>query len=565
MSDVTLHVYDLTRGLASQLSMQLIGEQLSGIWHTGIVVYNREFFFGGGIFEEKPGCTHFGRPSKVLPLGRTQVPEELLRDFLGGLAQSSFSATSYNLIQNNCNHFTNEVSTFLVGHGIPADIVGLPERLLATPLGQALAPSLAPLMGGYTSQSGGAREILPSAQPRAPSTSSSTTPDTSASPSTASTPPFIVFAAGSVGRIVPHLLEQLQLDGAPPLDQRQRATLHNLPSLVGAASGTLTTSERTLLTSLASTLPAGARTAPLDILRLLLAMPRHATRELADEAVTVGLRVVQEADASAKERLVALRTIANALAVLAATEDKAGAVVAGRAVAADCDAPGHTMAHRLAAASLAYNVSAVLPVAGSDEEQTDAEDDAVLSLLASLVEAASDAEPAGGALAHTLFVTLNRVVSRDAAQASFVAAFDIDFARHCDAADALERTKVAARDLATAVGTPITGEPAKQALPVGVVHEATSDSHVDELLSLAGSTPVIIDFSATWCGPCRAIAPTFTSLAAEAGASAVCLKVDVDKCPGAAARFSVQAMPTFVLLRGGVEASRVRGANSANL
>eukprot|EP00020_Sapocribrum_chincoteaguense_P001054 CAMPEP_0170756696 /NCGR_PEP_ID=MMETSP0437-20130122/14155_1 /TAXON_ID=0 /ORGANISM="Sexangularia sp." /LENGTH=303 /DNA_ID=CAMNT_0011095881 /DNA_START=123 /DNA_END=1031 /DNA_ORIENTATION=- len=303
MSDVTLHVYDLTRGLASQLSMQLIGEQLSGIWHTGIVVYNREFFFGGGIFEEKPGCTHFGRPSKVLPLGRTQVPEELLRDFLGGLAQSSFSATSYNLIQNNCNHFTNEVSTFLVGHGIPADIVGLPERLLAT---------------------GGAREILPSAQPRAPSTSSSTTPDTSASPSTASTPPFIVFAAGSVGRIVPHLLEQLQLDGAPPLDQRQRATLHNLPSLVGAASGTLTTSERTLLTSLASTLPAGARTAPLDILRLLLAMPRHATRELADEAVTVGLRVVQEADASAKERLVALRTIANALAVLAATEDKAG-------------------------------------------------------------------------------------------------------------------------------------------------------------------------------------------------------------------------------------------------
>ena len=541
----------------------VVGEQLAGIWHTGIVVYNTEFFFGGGIFEAPPGTTHFGQPTKVIELGETGIPLDVLHDFLAGLAASRFSSTSYNLIQNNCNHFSDEVAKFLTGSGIPRDIVDLPARLLATPLGQMLAPTLAPLMGGYTQQSGGAHEIQPSSGPPATTTkvaTKATTVPPPASSDDAAVPPNIVFASGSAGRIVPHLLEHVSKAGDTlAVSQRERATLHNLPSLMGTASGTLTSDERGLLLRLARELPPGTRTAALDLLRLLLASPRHTAPAVALDTATVALAVLDDERATAPERLVALRALANALATTGAEATACrAAIVAARAVAA-----GQSTAHRLAAASLAYNVTAVLPPpdAAADEEDEEA-DDALLSLLAALVEAAGDADPAGGALAHTLFVTLNRVVARDASRAPFVAAFEIDFARHCGAVGGLERTEVAARTLAAAIGTPLA--PAAT-LPVGVVHTATSDAHVDELLSAAASTPVIVDFSAEWCGPCRAIAPTFTSLAAEAGARTVCLKVDVDKCPGTAARFSVQAMPTFVLLRQGTEAGRVRGANSAQL
>ena len=49
MFDVKLHVYDLSKGMAAQFSRQLIGKYIEGIWHTGIVVYGKEFYFGGGI------------------------------------------------------------------------------------------------------------------------------------------------------------------------------------------------------------------------------------------------------------------------------------------------------------------------------------------------------------------------------------------------------------------------------------------------------------------------------------------------------------------------------------
>jgi len=41
----------------------MIGKQIDGIWHTGIVVYNKEFYFGGGISYDLPACTPFGKPN----------------------------------------------------------------------------------------------------------------------------------------------------------------------------------------------------------------------------------------------------------------------------------------------------------------------------------------------------------------------------------------------------------------------------------------------------------------------------------------------------------------------
>ena len=62
--------------------------------------------------------------------------------------------------------------------------------------------------------------------------------------------------------------------------------------------------------------------------------------------------------------------------------------------------------------------------------------------------------------------------------------------------------------------------------------------------------PVLVDFFATWCGPCKMIAPVIEQIAAENEGIKVC-KVDVDEAPELAARFGVQSIPTLVVIKGG--------------
>ena len=64
----------------------------------------------------------------------------------------------------------------------------------------------------------------------------------------------------------------------------------------------------------------------------------------------------------------------------------------------------------------------------------------------------------------------------------------------------------------------------------------------------------VVDFWATWCGPCRMMAPLFESVAAEmAGKPVKFFRVDVDEAPAAAGRFGVQSIPTLLVLKDGVE------------
>jgi thioredoxin 2 len=72
----------------------------------------------------------------------------------------------------------------------------------------------------------------------------------------------------------------------------------------------------------------------------------------------------------------------------------------------------------------------------------------------------------------------------------------------------------------------------------------------DEIVRQA-PVPVFVDFWADWCGPCRMSAPEVEALAREMAGKVIVLKVDTDKYPELAARFRIQSLPNFVVLRGG--------------
>jgi len=83
---------------------------------------------------------------------------------------------------------------------------------------------------------------------------------------------------------------------------------------------------------------------------------------------------------------------------------------------------------------------------------------------------------------------------------------------------------------------------------------------VDVLLQKAGNSLIVLDFTASWCGPCKRFAP-FVEQMGRRYDNAIIAKIDVDEVPEIAQSFHVSSMPTFVFIRNRKELTRFSGAN----
>ena len=138
---VIVYQYDLTQGMAKAMSRGLIGKQVDGVWHTGVCVFGKEYYYGGGICVGEPKKTPYGYPVKELNFGYTTKTEADLKAYIKSI-NNQFTMNTYNILNHNCNHFTDAALYFLVGKHLPDSILKQHEELLNTPMGQMVRPLL---------------------------------------------------------------------------------------------------------------------------------------------------------------------------------------------------------------------------------------------------------------------------------------------------------------------------------------------------------------------------------------------------------------------------------------
>lgn len=98
--------------------------------------------------------------------------------------------------------------------------------------------------------------------------------------------------------------------------------------------------------------------------------------------------------------------------------------------------------------------------------------------------------------------------------------------------------------------------------PAGTI-EVKDLGHFDSLIAQS-PVPVLVDFWATWCGPCLMVAPELEKVAASARGAFVVTKVNTEELPRLSARYGIRAIPTMALFSGGAEVNRMQGARPAH-
>ena len=134
--NITITKYDLTRGMAKSMCSTFVGNNsIEGIWHTGIMIDGIEYFYGNGIQHLEHG--EFIKlqgnlfPCETFDYGETKKTKQEIEGFILKNGEK-YSIEKYNLIENNCNHFTNDFSKFLVDKEIPKEIVNQAKNIINT-------------------------------------------------------------------------------------------------------------------------------------------------------------------------------------------------------------------------------------------------------------------------------------------------------------------------------------------------------------------------------------------------------------------------------------------------
>ncbi|KAH8249011.1 hypothetical protein KR032_005060 [Drosophila birchii] len=98
-----------------------------------------------------------------------------------------------------------------------------------------------------------------------------------------------------------------------------------------------------------------------------------------------------------------------------------------------------------------------------------------------------------------------------------------------------------------------------------MVYQVKDKDDLQAQLTKSAGKLVVLDFFATWCGPCKMISPKLSELATQYAESIVVLKVDVDNCEDIAMEYNISSMPTFVFIKNGVKVEEFAGANAARV
>ncbi|CAL1149419.1 unnamed protein product [Cladocopium goreaui] len=118
---------------------QASGKKIDIVPHTGIAVFGKEYFFGGGPQTGIPGQSVPVPVAQVLELGQTSKTCEELETYIRNVLSLEHTEQKYDLLKHNCNHYADDVAKFLLdGRGLPSSIVNVAEEALSTPQGQSL-------------------------------------------------------------------------------------------------------------------------------------------------------------------------------------------------------------------------------------------------------------------------------------------------------------------------------------------------------------------------------------------------------------------------------------------
>lgn len=98
-----------------------------------------------------------------------------------------------------------------------------------------------------------------------------------------------------------------------------------------------------------------------------------------------------------------------------------------------------------------------------------------------------------------------------------------------------------------------------------MVHQVKTKSELETKISEAGDKLVVVDFFATWCGPCKRIAPLLDKISKDNAEKLVMLKVDVDEVEELVGEYGIEVMPTFVFKRKGEHLDTLVGSNEDKL